>query len=82
MPLGYLLGRGGLEMTEEKLAETKPYLTLEFSASENESDTLNDSEWNVIEALFDKHPNLVKIWAPYRDPELKEEMIELKTRNE
>jgi len=72
MSQDHLLGRGGRKMTVEKLVKKKPYITLETNASETGSDTLSDSEWSVIETLFVKHPNLVKIWAPYRDPELME----------
>jgi len=67
-------------MTVEKLVKKEPYITLETNVSETGSDTLSDSEWSVIETLFVKHPNLVKIWAPYRDPELMEKMAELKAK--
>jgi hypothetical protein len=68
-------------MTGEK-SDGKPYITLEFSASENEPDALSDPEWRVLETLFVKHPNLCTVRAPYRDPELMEEMAKLKARDE
>ena len=55
--------------------EKKPYLTLEFECSKNDSDTLTESEWIALETMFANHPSLVKIWAVYRDPELRAETI-------
>jgi hypothetical protein len=69
-------------MTVEKSAEKKPYITMEFSASETESNTLSDFELSVVETLFVKHPNLYAIRAPYRDPELMEEIAKLKAKDE
>jgi hypothetical protein len=60
----------------------KPYLIFEFKASENEPDTLSQRELSVLETLFVKHPDLCAIKAPYRDPELMEEMAKLKTKDE
>ncbi len=56
-------------MTAVKTDEKKVYLTLEFDASKNDTDTLTESEWIVLENMFANHPSLVKIWAVYRDPE-------------
>jgi hypothetical protein len=63
--------KGDVEkLTIRKKDEEKPYLTLDFECSQNDSDTLTESEWIVLENMFANHPSLVKIWAPYRDPEL------------
>lgn len=78
-------------MTYEKITEKKPYIVVETDGSEmiletngstNLSDTLNQLEWNVIEALFARHPELVKIWAPYRDPDIIEGMPKIKNKGE
>lgn len=78
-------------MTDEKITEKKPYVVVETDGSEMVwetngsailSDTLNQLEWNAIEALFARHPELVKIWAPYRDPDIIEGMVKTTRKSE
>jgi hypothetical protein len=77
----YLVER--LKMPNNKKVEKKPYITIETDATgidwnTNESYNLQDTptprEWKALEALFVRHPTLVRISAPYRDPEIKEEL--------
>jgi hypothetical protein len=65
------------------LSEKKPYIAIETDAtgidwdaegSDGLGDTLTPREWKGIEALFVRHPTLIRISAPYRDPEIREEL--------
>jgi hypothetical protein len=66
-------------MPINKKIEEKPYITIETDAtgidwntdgSDNLEDNLTPREWNSLERLFVKHPTLIRINAPYRDPEI------------
>jgi len=74
-------------MPNNKKVEKKPYITIETDAtgidwdtdgSDSLEDTLTPREWNALEALFVRHPTLIRIIAPYRDPEIKEELTSFK----
>jgi len=45
------------------------YLVLETTPDISWDSDLSDSEWRTVMAIFKNHPELVKIWAPLRDPE-------------
>jgi hypothetical protein len=45
-----------------------PYLVLEENSGLSEF-KLSDEEWKTIMTIFKSHPELVKVWAPIRDPE-------------
>lgn len=70
-------------MAGKKVVEKRPYIEIETDAtgidwnndeSYNIQDTLTPREWKALEAIFVRHPTLVKIIAPYRDPETKEQL--------
>ena len=72
-----------LKMPDIDKVEKKPYIIIEtdatginweISGGNNLEDTLTPSEWETLEALFAKHPMLIKIGAPYRDPKIKGKM--------
>jgi hypothetical protein len=54
---------------DPKLGLIDPYLVLEETPKEFQAPPLSDLEWKTIATIFKKHPELVKIWAPNRDPE-------------
>jgi hypothetical protein len=67
-----------VRMSGKNKIEKKPYIIIETDATgidwktngnSNLEDTLTPHEWETLEALFAKHPSLVKIVAPYRDTE-------------
>jgi len=77
----------GLKMPNNKKVEKKPYITIETDAtgidwntdgSDNFEDTLTPREWKTLETLFLRHPTLIRISAPYRDPEIGEELTSFK----
>jgi len=69
-------------MTVEKLAKEKTYIVLETDGTDTRTATISDSEWSAVEAIFENHPELIKIWCPYREPELIEELAQIRARNE
>ena len=72
-----------LKMPNMEKVEKRQYIMIETDATgidwetsegNNLEDTLTPSEWETLEALFAKHPMLIKIGAPYRDPKIKGKM--------
>ena len=62
-------------MVNEKKGDEKPCLYFDWDArAENyiddlPQDNLTEVELDVLRDIFSKHPSLVKISAPFRDPE-------------
>ena len=46
-----------------------PYLVVEETNREFPGTPLSDLEWRTLATIFKSHPELVKVWAPTRDPE-------------
>lgn len=66
-------------MANKKKLEKKIYLTLDYDATAIDwskdkvlisDENLSQAEWKSLEGVFTKHPTLIRITAPYRDPEL------------
>jgi hypothetical protein len=71
------IGARGMKMVNKKKGDKKPCLYFDWDArAENfiedlPRDSLTKAELDVLSDIFSKHPSLVKISAPFRDPESK-----------
>lgn len=63
-----------LGLIDPKSELVDPYLVLEErileeKGTEFSGQSLSELEWRIVMTVFKNHPELVKIWAPMRDPE-------------
>jgi len=56
--------------TKGKSLGKKPYIFIETDCSSVKEHELNNLEWAMLDELFQKHPALIAIRCPDRDPEL------------